>query len=151
MGELLVVRQNSDFGTVILAAEAEHPSDMELAPVEDIRSLTPYGMLLASLGCCTAIVLHTYAQAHGLLLADVQLRLTYERAFARDCEHCESEEEYQESIKQEITLEGQLSPAERKRLLRVADYCPIHKILSEGIQIKSSLAEETPKAAEQKA
>jgi len=141
MGEVVVVHQHSDFGTVILAADAEHPESPELAPVEDIRSLTPYGMLLASLGCCTAIILHTYAQNHDVRLPEVELRLTYERTFAKDCENCESETEYQESIEQEIILGGKLTPRERKRLLRVASFCPIHKILSEGIRVELRLAE----------
>lgn len=141
MGELVVVQQTSDLGTVIWAADAEHPESSELMPVEDIRSLTPYGMLLASLGCCTGIVLHTYARNHALRLSDVELRLTYERVFAQDCQHCEDEAAYQEIIEQEIILGGQLRPEERKRLLRVADYCPIHKILSEGIRVRSYLGE----------
>ena len=141
MGELVVVHQRSDFGTVILAADAEHPESPELAPIGDIRSLTPYGMLLASLGCCTAVILHTYAQNHNVRLPEVELRLTYERTFAKDCENCETDGRYQESIEQEIILSGKLSPGEHKRLLRVAGYCPIHKILSDGIHVELRLAE----------
>lgn len=149
MGELVVVQQTSDLGTAIWAADAEHPESSELMPVEDIRSLTPYGMLLASLGCCTGIILHTYAQNHKLRLPEVELRLTYERAFAQDCEHCESKMEYQESIEQEIILGGKLTPKERERLLRVADYCPIHKILSGGIRVRSYLSQRATKVAEE--
>jgi putative redox protein len=71
----------------------------------------------------------------------VELQWTYQRTFAEDCEHCETDGKYEESIEQEIILGGKLSPGERKRLLRVAGYCPIHKILSEGISVKLHLAE----------
>ena len=152
MGEVVVVHQHSDLSTMILASDPEHPDSQELVPVEDMRSLTPYGMLLASLGCCTAIVLHTYAQHHNVRLPEVELRLTYERVFSKDCKNCESEKGYQESIEQEIILGGEHTPLERRKLLRAAGYCPIHKILSEGITVKSHLGEgKAHKATGQKA
>jgi uncharacterized OsmC-like protein len=35
-----------------------------------------------------------------------------------------------------------LTPAERRRLYMVSKHCPIHKMLSRGIEVKSRLEEE---------
>jgi len=142
MGEKVIVRQNSRFETEILALDPHDPDAHHFYPVGDVRQLTPYGMLLAGLGSCTSIVLHTYAQHHGVDLQEVELRLQYDRIFADDCEDCEGIEEYREQIEAEIVLSGELAPQERKRLLRVSRHCPIHKILKQGIEVQSRLAED---------
>ena len=142
MGEQVIVRQNSRFETEILALDPHNPDAHQFHPVEDVRHLTPYGMLLAGLGSGTAIVLHTYAQHHGLDLREVELRLQYDRVFADDCKDCEGIEEYREQIEAEIVLNGELAPKERKRLLRVSRHCPIHKILKQGIEVQSRLAKD---------
>jgi putative redox protein len=140
MGEAVIVRQNSRFETEILALDPHDPHAHQFYPVGDIRQVTPYGMLLAGLGACTAIVLHTYAQHHGVELQEVELRLRYDRVFAEDCEECEGIQEYREQIVEEIVLSGDLTPEERKRLFLVSKHCPIHKMLMHGIEVQSHLA-----------
>jgi putative redox protein len=141
MGERVIVRQNSEFETEILALDPHNPDDEQFHLVEDVRHLTPYGMLLSGLGACTAIVLHTYAQYHEVDLREVELRLEYDRVFAEDCEDCEEIQEYEEQIDEEIALVGGLAPEEHKRLLQVSKHCPIHKILTQGIEVHSRLSE----------
>jgi putative redox protein len=142
MGERVIVRQNSQFQTQVLALDPHDPDASEFQPVEAIHHLTPYGMLLAGLGSCTAIVIHTYAQHHGVDVEEVELRIRYDRVFADDCEECESIEEYIEQIEEEILLVGDLTPAERRRLYMVSKHCPIHKMLTRGIEVTSHLEEE---------
>ncbi len=141
MGEQLVVRQNREFLTEILAPDPHRPDDPQLYPVEHIYHLTPYGMLLAGLATCTAIVLHTYAQHHGLDLQEVELRLQYERVFSDDCRDCEAIDEYREQIVEEIVLTGNLTPQQRQKLLLISRQCPVHKMLHQGIEVVSRLAE----------
>jgi putative redox protein len=141
MGESVIVRQNNQFQTQVLAVDPHDPESGQFQPVEAIHHLTPYGMLLAGLGSCTAVVIHTYAQHHGVDVQEVELRLRYDRVFADDCEECESIEEYVEQIEEEILLIGDLTPAERRRLYMVSRHCPIHKMLTGGIEVKSRLEE----------
>jgi putative redox protein len=142
MGEKVIVRQNSRFETEILALDPHDPDAHHFYPVGDVRQLTPYGMLLAGLGSCTAVILHTYAQHHSVDLRDVELRLQYDRVFADDCEDCERIEEYREQIEAEIALTGELTPKEQRRLFLASRHCPVHKILTGGIKVQSRLAEE---------
>jgi putative redox protein len=142
MGEEVIVRQNDKFETEILALDPHDPDGTEFRSVEHMHQLTPYGMLLASLGSCTAIVMHTYAQYHDVDLHEVELHLQYDRIFAEDCEDCEHIHEYKEQIEEGITVLGDLTPEERKRLFAVSKHCPIHKILAHGIEVQSHLVED---------
>jgi len=142
VGEKIVMRQNSAFETLFWHADTDDPERAELRPVMHLQELTPYGLMLASLGSCTAIVMHTYAQAHKVSLDEVELRLIYERVYHEDCEHCDEENKpFTEGIGQEILVVGELSAGERKRLLRAAHLCPIHKIFHDGIAIATQMAD----------
>ena len=154
MGERVIVRQNSRFETEFRAApEEEHVHDTHMAQeseprtVMHIHELTPYGMLLASLGGCTAIILHTYAQNHGMALDEVELDLTYDRVFAQDCIDCEEIDRYTEQITQDLILRGDLDEKERAKLFRIAHQCPIDRMLQDGIKIESKLVEEMQAAS----
>jgi putative redox protein len=143
MAEIVVVRQNSNFEVEFLAADTESPDEeaRELKPVHAIHELTPYGLLLAGLGSCTTILLHSYAQHHGVNLQEVELRVSYERVFARDCEDCEAIEEYTEQIEAVVALSGDLDEKERNKLFLISKHCPVHKILHDGIETAFRLAE----------
>jgi putative redox protein len=143
MGESVIVRQNSQFETEVKAQDPHNPDDPEFYPAGDIHQLTPYGLLLAGLGSCTTIILHTYAQYHDVPLAEVEIHLEYDRIFADDCKDCEEIEAYEEQIDMQIALFGNLTPEERHRLFVVSKHCPIHKMLAQGITVKSQLMEGT--------
>lgn len=143
MSEKVIVRQDSDFMIEFQAVDPEKPDSDEFEPVHHLHGLTPYGMLLASLGSCTTIVLHTYAQYHDIDLQEVKVRLQYERAFQEDCENCEEIEKYEEQIQEKIALAGDLSSKERKKLLHIAHQCSINKMLQQGITVQSELLETT--------
>jgi putative redox protein len=141
MAERVVLRQNERFEVEILAA-SPHTEDSEaLEPVERLHHLTPYGMLLVSLGSCTAILLHSYAQNRGLKLREVELHLTYARDFKHDCDNCEGADQYDERIDLEIALTGEITEQEHEKLLLVSRQCPIHKIIKGGIQVSTKQAQ----------
>jgi putative redox protein len=142
MAESVIVRQNNHFETKILAQDPHNPDDPEFYPVDDVHQLTPYGMLLAGLGSCTAIVMHTYSQYHDVALAEAELRVEYDRVFADDCKDCEGIDEYKEQITMTIAVSGDLTSADRHRLFAISKHCPIHKMLAHGIEVQAQLAEE---------
>ncbi len=143
MGERVVVRQDRNFITRISAGNPHEPESGILEEVDHIHELTPYGMLLASLGSCTGIVIHTFAQYHGIDLDEVTFHLEYDRIFAEDCVDCQDIETYKERIEEQISLSGHLTEGERHKLFAVSKHCPIHKILIDGMELNSYLAAES--------
>ena len=141
MAERVIVKQDRHFRTQFLAADPEDIHSNVFETIENIHQLTPYGMLLSSLASCTALVMHTFAQNHDIGLKEVEMHMSYQRVFREDCEDCDESKEYNEEINERILLNGELSAAEREKLLHVAHFCPIFKMMKEGITITSSLIE----------
>ena len=143
MAERVIVRQDNQFRTLFLAADPEDIHSDNFEAVDDIHQLTPYGMLLSSLASCTALILHTFAQNHEIPLKEVELQVEYQRVFREDCENCDETQEFNEEIDEKILLKGDLSAAERQKLLQIAHFCPIFKILKDSINVHTSLVERT--------
>jgi putative redox protein len=97
----------------------------------------PYDLLLASLGACTSMTLRLYADNKKLPLQRVSVRLTHNKIHAEDCLNCETKEGMIDRIDRNITLEGALSADERKRLMEIADKCPVHRTLESEIEIRT--------------
>jgi putative redox protein len=98
---------------------------------------TPYDLLLASLGSCTAITLRIYADRKGIPLTRATIRLRHDRIHAEDCANCETERGLISRITREITLEGELDDEQRARLMTIADRCPVHRTLTSEISIET--------------
>ena len=139
MPEKVVIRQKNTYETEFWALDPEAPESTELHPVRHIEDLTPYGMLLASLGSCTAVVVNTYARYHELQLDEVELTVDYQRTFKEDCEHCEEMSQFEEQINVEISFKGDLTPEQHEKLAKISLQCPIHKMLKHGIEVKSQM------------
>jgi putative redox protein len=97
----------------------------------------PYDLLLAALGACTSMTLRLYAERKKLPLARTKVRLRHSRIYAADCAECETKEGMLDRIERNITLEGELDAEERKRLIEIADKCPVHRTLTSEINIRT--------------
>ena len=100
---------------------------------------TPYEYLLAGLGGCTAMTLRIYADRKGWPLESVAVRLSQDRIHSTDCEECETDEGRIDRIEREIELVGPLEEEQRRRLLEIADMCPVHRTLKAEVLVENSL------------
>ena len=101
----------------------------------------PYDLLLASLGACTSITLRIYADRKGLPLERVTVRLTHKKVHVEDCAECEDKGRTIDRIDRTITLEGALDAETRKRLMEIADKCPVHRTLTTANEIRTFAAD----------
>ena len=118
-------------GFPLIADEPESVGGADLGP-------TPYDLLLASLGTCTAMTLRMYADHKGWDLNNVTVRLHHEKIHANDSSSSKSGKI--DLINRVLTLDGNLDAAQRQRLLQIADRCPVHRTLTEGhVQVETKL------------
>jgi putative redox protein len=97
---------------------------------------SPYDLLLMSLGACTSMTLRMYANHKKLPLEDVSIRLLHEHVHADDCIDCEGKIE---RLTRRISLVGDLSEEQRRKLLEIADKCPVHRTLESDPKIVTEL------------
>ncbi|HEX5509471.1 MAG TPA: bifunctional alpha/beta hydrolase/OsmC family protein [Pseudolabrys sp.] len=100
--------------------------------------LGPYDFLLAGLGACTSMTMRLYADFKKLPLERVTVRLTHSKVHEADCENCEDKKSMLDRVERTITMEGALDTDQRKRLLEIADKCPVHRTLTSKIDIRTS-------------
>jgi uncharacterized OsmC-like protein len=100
---------------------------------------SPYELLGAAIGACTSMTLRMYARAKGWPLQRVITTIRHEKIHARDCADCETKEGRVDRLEREIELEGPLDDLQRKRLLEIAERCPVHRTLSSEVRLVTRL------------
>jgi uncharacterized OsmC-like protein/pimeloyl-ACP methyl ester carboxylesterase len=100
----------------------------------------PYDLLLAALGACTSMTVRLYADRKQWSLKRIMVRLKHGRIYAKDCAECETKEGMIDHIDRVITFEGELDAEQRKRLMEIADKCPVHRTLTSEVDIRSTEA-----------
>ncbi len=104
---------------------------------------TPYGFLLAGLGACTTMTVRMYAARKKIALENVSVLLNHDKIHAEDCAACETDTGKVDHISRVLELKGDLTEAERQKLLEIADKCPVHRTLHSEVSISTSLAPNT--------
>ena len=101
--------------------------------------MSPYELLLASLGSCTAITLRMYADRKKWNLREVKVHLEHYKQHAKDASDCSNSSTKIDKFIREIKLKGNLTDEQKQRLLQIANRCPVHKTLENTIEIETAL------------
>ena len=118
----------------ILADEPVEVGGMDSGP-------GPYDFLLGALGACTSMTMRLYAERKSIPLARTTVTLQHSRIHAKDCEDCETKEGMISKIDRVIAMEGDLDDEQRKKLMEIADKCPVHRTLTSEIKIVTTAKE----------
>jgi uncharacterized OsmC-like protein len=130
----------SGFAQEIVAGQHRLNADEPLSAGGSETGPTPYELLLAALGACTAMTVTMYARRKKLPLDGIVVRLRHSRIHAEDCFDCQTEAGFLDRIDREIELSGSLSSEERLKLFEIAEKCPVYRTLISEINIRSVLA-----------
>jgi uncharacterized OsmC-like protein len=80
-----------------------------------------------------------YADRKGWPLESVTVYLSHKKVHARDFEECETKDRKIDRIRLKLELAGPLEEPQRRRLLEIAERCPVHRTLESGVMMETSL------------
>ena len=134
-GEVWTRTGSKGYTTEVIAGSHLLVADEPPGVGGDDQGPTPYGYLLSGLGACTAMTLRMYADFKKIPLEEVEVKLTHDKIHKQDGENSESSNGKIDQIVRKIKITGDLSDEQRKRLIEIADRCPVHKTLEGTPQI----------------
>ncbi len=107
-----------------LSDEPESVGGNDLGP-------SPYQLLSAALGTCTAMTLRMYADRKKWPMERVTVHLSYKRHHATDSAHPEKKKSRIDVFSRILEIEGDLDDDQRARLVEIANRCPVHRTLTD--------------------
>ncbi|WP_426535150.1 alpha/beta fold hydrolase [Bradyrhizobium sp. McL0615] len=139
----VVVREtrNGKFQQTVTTGPHQMLADEPVAAGGQDSGPGPYDFVLAGLGACTSMTMRMYADRKSLPLDRVTVTLKHSKIYAKDCEECETREGMLDQIDRVISIEGALDADQRKRLMEIADKCPVHRTLTSEIRIVTKAAD----------
>jgi putative redox protein len=139
----VVVREtrNSKFQQTVSIGPHRLLADEPVAAGGEDTGPGPYDFLLAGLGACTSMTMRLYADRKSLPLERTTVTLRHSKIHAEDCAECETKAGMLDQIERVIAMEGALDAEQRKRLMEIADKCPVHRTLTSEIHIVTRAAD----------
>lgn len=139
----VVVREtrNGKFQQTVTVGPHQLLADEPLSSGGDDTGLAPYDFLLAGLGACTSMTMRLYADRKSLPLQRTTVTLRHSKIHAEDCAECETKAGMLDQIERMIAMEGPLDAEQRKKLIEIADKCPVHRTLTSEVRILTSAAD----------
>ncbi|MEX2568466.1 MAG: alpha/beta fold hydrolase [Cyclobacteriaceae bacterium] len=98
---------------------------------------TPYDLLMAALGTCTAMTLQMYAQRKKWLLEEINVYLDHDKVHKNDGDNVENTDAKVSRFTRNLEIIGDVDEAQQARLLEIANKCPVHRTLKEQIIIET--------------
>ena len=139
----VVVREtrNSKFQNAVTIGPHRLLADEPVAAGGEDTGPGPYDFVLAGLGACTSMTMRMYAERKSLPLERVTVTLSHSKIHAEDCAECETRVGMLDQFDRVIAMEGALDVEQRKKLMEIADKCPVHRTLTSEIHIVTKTAD----------
>ena len=137
-GHVTVTGAEGKFLQIVDAGGHSFLADEPIAKGGTDLGPTPYDLLLSALGACTSMTMEMVAARENIPLEGQSVTLEHRRCHADDCREPGGHHKL-ERIERRIIITGPLNEAQRARLMAIADKCPVHLTLSDGVDIVTTL------------
>jgi len=127
------------FTTQIIAGKHHLVADEPIKVGGSDLGPNPYELVSSGLAACTSMTIQMYARRKKWKIDYVETHVSYSKKHADDCENCENDMAKIDSFEREISIKSNLDEKQLKRLMEIADKCPVHKTLSSKAQISTKL------------
>lgn len=121
-GSGFITQISNGYNTIL----ADEPKDSG----GDNEGFSPYELLTAALGACTAMTLKLYAERKKWPLDEVSVYVTHSQNHKADSEDCPDENKKLDHYEKSLTLIGDLSDEQKDKLHAIAERCPVNKTLT---------------------
>ena len=135
--QVVVQIGETGFTTEIKAGNHSFRADEPVAVGGDDYGPSPYDLLLASLGSCTAMTLRMYADRKKWAIKNITIHMNHKKTYQEDCQNCQETTSKVDVIERHITIQGAINEEQKDRLLAIADKCPVHRTLHSNIQVQT--------------
>jgi putative redox protein len=98
------------------------PADIAMSEGGGDTGPDPHDLYDSALAACKALTVLWYAKKKGIAVEDIRVSITRDASAERQGSY---------KLAAELSLTGELSDAQRRELLSVADKCPIHKLMTQ--------------------
>lgn len=124
MKETTAITGREKYKTIIRSATNEIVADEPIELGGKDLGFDPGQLLTASLGSCTSITLRMYADRKEWDVEEISVKVTLN-----------NEDKNNPILMRTIEIKANLDEQQKSRLLTIANACPVHKLLSKGIEI----------------
>ncbi len=141
---VVVKTGHGKFGTEVHTRIHRFLADEPTSYGGDDSGPTPYDLLNAALGTCSAMTMKMYADRKGWPLEGVTVTVTHERDHRDECNHVAAMEEgrQMQALHRRIELQGDaLDEDQRARIIEIADKCPVHRTLEGVLHVHTKSAD----------
>jgi putative redox protein len=109
-------------GNIVIADEPQEVGGKNLG-------FSPTELLASALASCTLITLRMYIDHKQWDVTEIDISVDFEK----------DKEQNVSLLSRKIEIKGNVDEAQKQRLLKIANGCPIHKTLTNTIQIQTTL------------
>ena len=135
---VIVQTGHGKFGTEVHTVSHRFIADEPKSYGGDDSGPTPYDLLNAALGSCTAMTMKMYADRKGWPFEGARIGVTHERDHGDDCADAISDSDGKDIQALTRTIEvlgDDLTEDQRARIVAIADKCPVHRTLEGHLHI----------------
>lgn len=117
--------------TFVTAGPATIVADVSVAQGGLDLGPDPHELVSAGLAACTSMTLRLYANRKNWNISAMHVEVFH---------HYDADQTPHDRFERIISIEGDLNDEQRERLFEIAERCPIHKLLTSGARVVTTVA-----------